>query len=165
MFEFLASYPKILVTGVQRSGTTILSHMIEYDTGHKHIDEQDIYVRDIPTFEKYLSLPESMVIHCPALSYCIHNYSEHMIVWSIRPLSEIQSSMARIGLGEIKERTSYNALDDNRSIAQIKYDYWYGYQRSLCKNYLEVEYHNLCHHPLWIDDRKGFEVRQWKNTK
>lgn len=138
--------------------------MIAHDTNHRHIDEQDIHVRHIATFESFLSQSEPMVIHCPGLSYIIDNYPHCFVVWMLRPLSEIIASQQRIGLGEIKERTSYHALEDKRPIAQIKLDYWNEYQKHKLPNYLELEYNSLKNHPLWIDkkDRMDFDARQWR---
>jgi len=165
MFQHLKTYSKILVTGPQRSGTTICSHMIAHDTGFQHVDEIDFHVRDRATFDTFIYSKEPSVIHCPAMAYIIHEYGSIdnlLVVWLIRPLNEIKASQKRIGWGEIKERINYKALEDKRHIAQIKRQWWQDKQRLLCDNWLEVQYRSLQQHELWIEDRSGFDARQWQ---
>jgi hypothetical protein len=77
-------------------------------------------------------------------------------------LNEILVSQKRIGWGEIKERQSYNALEDKRHIAQIKADWWDNYQCMACENWVEVSYHDLEGHELFVKDRVDWGVRQWE---
>jgi hypothetical protein len=161
MFQHLKHHSKILVTGPQRSGTTITARIIAHDTGHVYIDEEDISIRETVLLEEYLNSESNFVIHCPALSHKIHEFNNVLVVWCKRPLNEILASQKRIGWGEIKERTSYNALSDKRHIAQIKADWWDNYQCMACENWLEVSYHDLEEHELWVEDRVDWGVRQY----
>ena len=155
-------YKKVLITGSQRSGTTIASHIIAHDLHYQYIDERDFYVRDKPTFESFLADDNPMVIQCPAMSSCIHEYSNDdiLIAWMIRPIEEIIASGERIGWGQLKERNSYKVQNDDRHIAVIALEYWQR-QKTVIKHWLELDYHSLRGHELWVDRRDEFGARQW----
>ena len=165
MFEHLTQYNKIIVSGPQRSGTTITARIIARDTGYQYIDETDIAIRELTQFEAYLNNDDNLVIHCPAIAHKLHEYGNQaiLIVWCKRPLEAILASQQRIAWGEQKERDSYR-YKGKEPIAKVKQEYWQQYQRQLIKHWLEVDYSSLKDHPLWIEPeyRKEFEARQWK---
>lgn len=163
MFEHLKKHPVILVTGPQRSGTTICSQMISHDTGHMLVDETDYDIHDT---EKFLEFThhQNVVIHCPAQMHVACGL-DALVVCMIRPVEEICLSEKRIHWkelgGEPAERRIYQAEQDPRSISEIKYAFW---QEHLPNHYLEQEYHALSGHDLWLPSPKRvhFHSRQTK---
>jgi len=55
-------YKRIVVSGCQRSGTTILTKMIAHDLGYTKIDEFQIYPHNLENLHKTLE-QEGVVIH------------------------------------------------------------------------------------------------------
>ena len=163
MFEHLKVHPVILVTGPQRSGTTICSHMISQDTGHKLVDEADYGIHNTEKFLQYTN-QKNVVIHCPAQMH-VACQLDALVVCMIRPTHEICHSEKRIGWkalgGEPAERHIYQAEQDPRSMSEIKYDFW---RNNLPAHYLEQDYYALSGHKLWLSasERIGFHSRQTK---
>ena len=167
MFEELARFRIILVTGPQRSGTTLCARAIAHDTGHTYVDEEEFAVHDRKLFGE-LARGKSLVIQCPAMARWIHEYAEGAdtaVVWMLRPVREIVASQERIGWEDVKERAKYaeNGLSSAAHIATIKNRFWQK-QKELCVRPFEVHYHDLQTHPLWVAPRKrkSFGPRQWE---
>jgi hypothetical protein len=66
LFEHLACYSRIVVTGPQRSGTRITTKMIAADTGHTFVDEVELGVDDDATFRLVLQR-SNVVLQAPGL--------------------------------------------------------------------------------------------------
>lgn len=173
MFERLSSYPIILVTGPQRSGTTICAKMIAHDAGHEYVDETRFEIDDANVFNdllvtKLAHYSPMIVVQCPAMCRHIHLYgtANILVIVMIRSVEAILKSQTRIEWdGEDKERERYEFLSAKESdlpIAQIKYDFWKKDQQFLVHNSKEVGYSDLDTHPLWIpkEERLNFAVRQ-----
>ena len=69
--EQLKKFSKILVTGPQRSGTTITANIIAKELGYKYYDERDVGVRSATALFKVLSKDERLVVQgpCPSSFY------------------------------------------------------------------------------------------------
>lgn len=159
-------FKRYLVTGPQRSGTTICTHMIAHDTGFWAIDELMFGIDNITQFYKFYNL-ESVVIQCPGLSYRIQDFNEEetCIIFMIRPLNEIISSEKRINWdGETKELEKYKNFEKNKPISEIKYELWNKTQKEILDNYIEINYSDLSDHPLWVDSnaRSKFTKKQYR---
>ena len=50
VFEHLLNFAVVLVSGPQRSGTTICAKMIAHDTGHTYIPESEYQFHDEAAF-------------------------------------------------------------------------------------------------------------------
>ncbi len=175
MFENLSTYSKILVTGPQRSGTTIAARMIAHTTGHQFVDEWDFNVSDLGMFHRLFYTPGPMVIQCPALCRCVHHYADEraMVVLMRRPPTEIADSVRRIRWeGNLpQEMTQYGITlpkSDltNRKLVidwiDTKYDFWNEIQAPCIPNSIEIAYNSLSNNPLWVpaDRRKEFNAKQ-----
>ena len=100
MFEYLTPFRVILVTGPQRSGTTIAAKMIAQDTGKEFVRE------DFPQFAniednliRLANYGQNLVIQCPAWCHMIHQLGSMggvAIVFMLRRTSEIIRSQERI---------------------------------------------------------------------
>ena len=167
MFSQLNKYNTIVVSGPQRSGTTIASRMIANDTGFSHIDERyfDIWNKD----EWYRLILDSSnsVIHCPAMSInldMLFDVPNTLVVFMLRDIDDIVASQKRIGWSDRSTRKSYNVnRADTRPISVIKYAHWITTMHRL-PNVIELEYESLKKHHLWVDKskRQNFDRRQWK---
>ena len=98
-FAELKTYNKIVVTGPQRSGTTIIARMIAHDTGHTYIDESLFEVGDFKLFKKTIQDNDTCVIQCPGLAHkahCLNEYTDTIVLFCIRPVADIIASQNRV---------------------------------------------------------------------
>ena len=168
MFEYLAYFSVILVTGPQRSGTTIAARMIAQDTGLEYIDETAFGVTNITAWRKLVNGASRAVIQCPAACAYVHEFVHRdnlAVVLVRRPVDEIVASQIRADWRfEALERTHYPRSTD--PIASIKYAYW-GTTLWTIRHPFEIQYHELAGHPLWIKeedrrDRDDWGRRSWR---
>ena len=172
MFEHLKEWQRILVTGPQRSGTTIAAKMIAHDTGHHLHLEEDIHVDSLNFLCRRLRISQGqskpIVVQCPAMSMYANHFGVHddrlAVVMMIRPLAEIAASIERIQWDwEEPEYIRLQTYGGPPSSAELKYGLWEAYQREcLADQAFEVGYKSLADHPLWIpaEQRKDFTSRQ-----
>lgn len=171
MFERL-NHQIILVTGPQRSGTTICARMVAHDTEHAYVDETQFGISDANAFNNLLIITlkhsRGIVVQCPAMCRWVHLYGSQnvLVIMMIRSIEAILKSQVRIEWdGEDKERERYEFISMPNSdlpIAQIKYDFWRNEQQFLICDSKEVVYSDLSTHSLWVprDERLNFLTRQ-----
>ena len=163
MFEYLADYGVILVTGPQRAGTRICARMIAFDLPHRFVDELEIYTDSLYELWQVIHYQRGtpVVVQCPALMYASLYTAAAYPYWSTdglavvlvrRPLADIYASEERVGWHwGFVEHVHYHR--EGRPVAQAKYDWWddqvtrLRYHRL---NVFEVEYESLRDHPLWL---------------
>jgi hypothetical protein len=169
MFEHLAKYRKIVVTGPQRSGTTICARMVAADTGHEYVDEDRFGVSQEGPFWDLVKSPALQVIQAPGMAHICHKMTDEdvFVIFMTRDLAEILRSQKRIEWsGEEVERKKYGMTpNDDRPIASVKLSYWLNEQRTqLGKKGMIVEYYTLGGHWMWIEPkyRTDFGPRQWR---
>lgn len=170
MFEHLSGFGVILVTGPQRSGTTICAKMIASDTGHRYVDEAEYDVHDVDKWWKIVLAGRRIVVQCPAMCHLVHKFGgcdDVLIVLMRRDANDIRGSQERIGwiaAGEdAREVAKYRAKSGPS--AMVKYLYWDTHQRERIQHKLEVDYEGLRAHPMWVskNGRVGWHVRQTSN--
>lgn len=169
MFEHLAEFNQILVTGPQRSGTTICARMVAEDTGHEYIDEAVFNVHRWDYLQGILEAWDKIVVQCPAVAHCIHQVPDDaLVVWMMRPPRDIIASQERIGWKEepielAKYRPLINGNFHGAGIAEVKNGFWNVAQKPVIKHWLEVEYDSLAEHPLWVPQelRTDWGPRRW----
>lgn len=152
MFEHLASYPRIVVTGPQRSGTTIASRMIAEDTGHDLVDESAFGVYDVDAWRAVLER-ENVVVQCPHMLRLIVDEArpDLLVVLMRRSLAEVHASERRI---EWEQRYRGNSVElsvfglTEGSSAEVKYAYWDTHPKP--PRYLEIPYDALADHPRFV---------------
>jgi len=165
MFEHLREYSRILVTGPHRSGTTIAATMIAHDTGHDLVKEEEFFYTRPEAFEcLYDADYGPKVMQCPFMACRIHYYPEALVVWMNRPDQEIYDSISRMTTITdrkimfhgwfVKEFDAYHT--DEEDILKIKRENW-ELQKERLPHYIEIDYHTLSEHPLWIPKEK----RNW----
>jgi hypothetical protein len=141
----------IIVTGPQRSGTTIAAHIIAQETGGVFVDELDYS----------LPLPDKAVVQAPfllhdavALSFVVPNVR---FAFMYRTPGDIVASMKRIQWYQ-----DYHG-DPNFYPTYIKHCYEFIdlLKRTLREDqWFDVQYESLVHHPLFVKDRTDFTVKQ-----
>jgi hypothetical protein len=168
MFRHLEEYSRIVVTGPQRCGTTIVARAIEYDTGRRYLDEQTFQATDAVKWRKVMRGEYDFVMQAPGMCRFVHEFGDCpdvAVVLVRRRVSDIIASQERIGWQwEDFELQRYGKLPGAGPIATVKYEYWDNYQRHIVKHSFEVDYESLAEHPLWVpaDRRKKFKARQWQ---
>jgi len=172
MFEQFSEFKHVLVTGPQRSGTTICAKMIAVDTGHKfmaegHMSHVDSNVEELYELIRIVSETNKAVIQCPIQCRWIHLFGDDTtaIVMMRRKLDDIKASEKRVGWGDGRQRIMYKGLVTNYGsmhIALVKWAYWERHQRRLIKHPFEIHYESLCDHSLWVapKDRDNWGPRR-----
>jgi hypothetical protein len=166
MFEHLGEFNRILVSGPQRSGTTLIARAIWQDTGLEYVDEQEFSAVNEAEWRAMVQLRENFVMQCPGMCRYIHEFGQEddlAVVMCHRPIADIITSQERIGW----EWEKYELLRYDLSqgvIAEVKYGYWNEVQKRSINNAFDVYYSHLDQHPLWIpqEQRADFNRRQWK---
>ena len=162
LLKALRLHSSILVTGPQRSGTTIGARVLAVELGRTYVDEDEVAVHDVARAEKVLALG-SVVLQAPGLCHVAHTF-ECAVVLMRRSVDAIIRSQQRIGWGanEGGELTKYGAASG--PVAQVKYGAWDVWQKDQCTAPFELKYEALCGHALWVapEQRAGFAARQWK---
>lgn len=163
MFEHLKIYRTVLVTGPQRSGTTIAAKTIAHDTGHQYVDENEFHVDNLDEFKPIVRRRHRIVVQCPSLCRLVHHFADDrtLVVLMRRPIGDIARSQERINWSEeTRELRKYGRRDG--VIADIKYRYWEERQRAEIPHAMEIEYDSLAAHPLFVpkEERVHFRPRQ-----
>lgn len=167
MFEYLSPFEKIIVTGPQRSGTTLVAAAIAHDLGYYFYPEEQIRVWELWRVRRLFKRTTNLVLQAPAICRYVHQFSapEVAIVLVRRDIEDIIASQERVDwTGEARELRQYGLKQG--AIADIKYRYWDEYQKAIIRNPFEVEYELLKAHPLWLprEERAGFEPRQYQKA-
>ena len=168
MFEYLALFSRIVVTGPQRSGTHICAVMIADDLGYTFCEEVQIDTYKLDLMKHLFDTESRFVLQAPGICRHVHEFSapDVAIILMRRAVSDIIASEKRVGwFGSIHrqwELERYGLTKGN--IAEVKYQYWDDVQRELIHNPFEIEYESLVAHPMWIpqEERINFRSKQYK---
>ena len=154
---------RILVTGPQRSGTTIASKMISNDLKLPCIDEMAFGAHSFDQFYEMARKP-AYVIQCPTMSPYVHLVPGAVVIWMRRDLRDVLRSQRRIGWdvfeGIEKDRYFYGG---HQEAAVVKTEAWCRFQRvALGERAFDLDYASLTSHPMWVDParRQRFGPKQ-----
>jgi len=153
MITQLKGFDRIVVSGAQRSGTTITAAILSDELKMDLHLEEDFDVHDE---DKFRSLKG--VIQAPAMSHILDQ--ENCVVYVHRPIEEILKSQDRIGWGENLVELSKYGLTEGIS-AEVKELFW-RLQKRFINHPFDINYKDMNYHPYFITDRKDFGVRQWQ---
>lgn len=161
----IKNYSQIMVSGPQRSGTTIAAKIIAMELGYPFFPEEAFNAHEVYSclISLYNTIPK-FVVQAPGMSPYIRLFPG-AVIFMKRPVHEIINSQRRVSWPnheEEREKTKYFLSDDPNHICEIKYRIWYKYQKDLPDKF-ELEYHSLESHKLWVEDRKNFHIRQTEN--
>lgn len=154
----------IVVSGMQRAGTTIVSRIFARDYNYTHIDEDDYGTKDKSAWLTLARESENVVIHSPAMSRFLTELPEDiLIVWVYRNADDIQKSCDRIKWTVLKdEKAKYKSRAKNaKQMTGVKNRYFRKHQKPKLKMVKEVHYEDFKNDPLFIENRQDFEKRQW----
>ncbi|MFZ5882120.1 MAG: PqqD family protein [Chloroflexota bacterium] len=137
--------------------------MIAHDTGYEYVDENDFGMDSLYHLSSILENKVDLVVHCPVLCRHIHLLTDEnsAVVLMRRNVEDIIASQKRIGWRwEKLELARYDLTTG--VIAEVKYRFWDGHQKSKIRHAFEVQYDDLRLHPLWLDMgvRGDFEPTQ-----
>jgi hypothetical protein len=162
VFDFLRPFDKIVVTGPQRSGTTICAQMIAQDLGYQYVDEWD-YDALGTSFVSLVMTGSRLVVQAPAVMQCIWllPLEQVAVVLMRRDMAGIIASEERVGSTyDMQERAKFGW--SRRPSREIKYMYWERVLKLLCPHAFEIEYESLAQHSLWVppEQRLDFTIKQ-----
>lgn len=172
MFDYLRGYDKILVTGPQRSGTTICAQMIAHDTGHIYVDEARFGIWDFNRANEVAMAHAPCVLQGPGLLRFVDIVKVDAILLMRRPANEIMDSLKRTMTTAEQMMIHWpECMRSTRpleSLPTLMYYHWDLLRQSnfLSQSYVgEIVYESLSSHDLWVpkEERGGWGVRQWKN--
>lgn len=166
----LGIYNKILVTGPQRSGTTIASQIIAAEVSKRCIDERDYGYHDPIAFRSFVESEESLVIQCPNFAHIIERFASESIcvVFMHRDPRAIIASQKRVDWKSASyQRRLYRGkvpyvINWLTPICVIKILYWHLHQKFHVIHSIDLAYEDLSQHRLWIDShrRQAFAAKQ-----
>src|SRR4030067_677868 len=164
MFEHVALFNNVVISGPQRSDTRIAAKIVAADINKTFIDEKEINFHDFRLLEWYLQ-KNNVVIQCPALCHKLHEIKSPstLIVIVRRPVEEILDSERRKWdeVSRLQELYKYGYSEG--IISRIKYEYWDTVQKPILGDRAgEINFHELSTHQLYIDNRSEFK---WDQTK
>lgn len=164
-FEYLSQFPKIMVSGPQRSGTRLMSRHLSESLGIGLIYEEHYNFIDESLFFKCANFKEDAVIQAPGMSHLMHvlgEYDHVAVILMRRDLSEIYKSEDKIGWRTYREginpRSQYilyrNLVEYYRpgsTTADMKYQVFDNFQKDKILNLLEVPFEYLKSTDLWVE--------------
>lgn len=185
LVERLKKEKVILVSGPCRSGTTIMSHILNDLLPHRFVDsykndqsESEDYVN---TFDSFLHIinrlgAENVIVHGPHFHPFLHRLPKKVcVVFMRRDMGKVYASTKRIyngtwtdefysdhmeSLVEKKNKNFFRRLSYPGKV----YFTWDKYQKNKTKNFVEARYEWVASHNFYIQDSKRtkFKERQWK---
>lgn len=160
LLPLLQGVSSIIVTGPQRSGTTIAAHILSEELGLRYADETELDVYDSVKAKAILDAG-NVVLQGPAICYAAHTFG-CTVVFMQRPVADIIRSQERINWDFNQSEILKYGLPKGRA-AEVKYAAWNEWQRNACASAFDLEYDSLSVHPRWIDPerRRHFHSRQW----
>lgn len=168
----LAAYKRIIVTGPQRSGTSIATKIIASNLGLEYVHERKFGIDKVHDFFTFLDANARFVVHAPAMSSVVHYVRDCAVVFMRRPFVEIHASETRIGWQERFRKLEYQRYfcpggpQEPLSIAELKYAAWEQIQKpALCERAFELDYSSLASHPLWVDKEERATFTNWQTAK
>lgn len=164
-FDF-SEFRVVVVTGPQRSGTTIAARIIAKESRMRYVDENEYGTRDLSAWLSLVHNGAGIVIQSPAMSrhlISISHYDGVAVVWMLRPLSGIIDSERRIHWRDGDEKAKYSNYMGVLPISLVKLIYWRVHQSPAMSYGVEMAYSDFSEHPLWVptDKRRQFTSRQW----
>lgn len=145
----------VLVTGPQRSGTTITAKILAELLGWAYVDELHFGANGDDAFWRFLRDPtrrDDVVVQCPGMFASIMGNAglAELVVLCRRPLEEIWLSQDRIGWRGEWEPIEAAILGDVEDSAAEKYAWWDRGPRPPLT--LELPFGHFSAHPLWVAD-------------
>lgn len=160
MFDYLRPFSKIIVTGAQRSGTTICAQMIAHDLSLPYVDEDVVQIANWKAIKALVDGPQEFVLQCPRLLARVHDYTrpDVAIIFMLRNIADIIKSENRIGWGPYRREELSLTGYTHGVVSYIKRRLWFKKQKRLIHNPFEIVYESLKAHPFWVNTNQ----RKWR---
>jgi hypothetical protein len=173
LLPHLIGFRTVIVTGPQRSGTTIATEIIAAELGVEAIREETFREDNLLRFASCVAAPRRAIIQAPALSSIVHLIKQRdiAVVFMFRDIEAIIRSEGRIcwtSKYECYEKAKYLRSSDQRPIAEIKYAMWKETQCAMLgRRAFTLAYDSLQSHKLWVppDRRTRFGPRQTRDDE
>lgn len=171
MWNFLAGFRVVLVSGPHRSGTTITTKMIASDLGYNvHLEDFAFKPDDVKAWCVLVNRTNNGVIQCPSMCYYLDefgSFDDIAVCMMHRNIQDILASQTVIGWGPdaLHKARYWGEMGLYRAksgvLADIKHQHWMR-QRERIKNAFSIEYKSLSIHPMWLpkERRVNFHSRQ-----
>jgi len=172
-------FPCVVVTGPERSGTTIATEMISSSTGYANIPEET-WDNDFNVLWQLLRERDRIVVHAPHLTYRVHEIDRQcenraLVVFMLRSVEAIVSSQRYAHWGSRSEhcpddgdpkgwgnpasrwydaesfRLFRDVIAPEDHLCLNRQRCWHLRQKQQVRNFVEIEYESLRSHPLWLD--------------
>lgn len=159
----LQQFDKIIITGAQRSGTTIAMKILADELSYEGIMEEDISIDDISLLAPLLVGKNKFILQAPGLCSIVHliKSPDTSIVMMKRNVNDVMASQVRIGWPLEEYELSKYFMNNGQNICEIKNHIWEMYQKPvLGDKAFELEYESLKGHPMFIEIRENFGARQ-----
>lgn len=156
VIEKARGFRKVLVTGPQRSGTTIGARVLAAELGYTFVSEKDVKTHSLARLHKRLFTWRREVIQGPCFGSICHyiDTPRTLVVFMRREVSEIVASEQRIGWNEHQWELA-NYFRESGTIAAVRYECWEKFQRELMEvPWIELAHASLAQHRLWVDSEK-----------
>lgn len=156
---------KVLVTGPQRAGTTIMTKMLAQDLGLPCMLEEAFGTTDVWRFFALVRAETHFVLQAPSMAAFCHHLKGVTVVFMMRDIVDIIQSQRKIGWAESdaeEERMRY-FYEPKVPPASLKYHFWATHQKArLGDDGFELDYETASCHPLWLpkEQRVHFHSRQ-----
>ena len=164
-FEDVKKFNKIIVTGPQRSGTTICAQMLAHDLKVRYVDESDIGIYTESAIRALCTSDPGFVLQCPRAAFACHTfiYPDVAVVFMYRGSYDIKKSQDRINWTNSYQHDELSLYGvTNRTISTVKYHTWRTKQKQLIPNAFEIWYDTLQTHKFWVkpEDRLNSRGRE-----
>jgi hypothetical protein len=167
LVEAIRAFDVVVVTGPQRSGTTIATKVLAEALGIEAILEETFREDDLILFGAVITRHRPCVVQAPALSGAVHLLKAQYacVVFVKRSLDDVITSQERIDwtrTHEFWEKSKYHHGADPRPIALLKADMWEQQRHLLGRRAFDLEYESLTSSRLWVPKelRTQFGPRQ-----
>lgn len=178
VLSFCKDFKRMVVTGSQRSGTTIAAQMIANDLSWKFVDESEVNASDFDKLRDLIDSAAKFVLQLPNLLLRtdeIHNFFTSRCVGVVamrRPYREVEASRERINFlprDPASEELILDLIARSRAVKSELPDFenllsrqisLMEYRQLYITYYLEslpyvtvLDYENLQGHSMWIEKK------------
>ena len=157
--DYAYFFPKIVVTGNQRSGTTYAAYALATELNYTHVDEMRFKAHNFDLFKQLLK--DTTVVQAPALLHRLPelNLSNTLVVFMTRDSTDIIKSMNKSGWLSRESAREYlkystDPLTDTLQLIDIKNQFIEQIP------HIKLPYTELQKTPGYVHDRSQFTEKQ-----
>jgi hypothetical protein len=167
LLKELKKFDKVVVSGPQRSGTTIAMKQIAVDLGYRPVKEESFFASNLMGFF-YCLQEKKIVIQAPAMSYILGELCEPdtAVVFMLRDYEEIKKSEKRVNWDQAMSEANKYFSYDEAGISELKYKIWSEFQKPKLKDRaFELNYDELVSLPLYVKQRARLKFHSRQTFK